>query len=90
MGFYVLLMTITGILRYAVGFSNSYIPQSLYILMLEFHGFQGLFLGIVFTVWHLYSIFLKPGRFPGTMSWWDGKISESELKSYNGYEKAED
>lgn len=89
-GFYIVLMAITGILRYTVGFSNSYIPQSLYILMLEFHGFQGLFLGIVLTVWHLYSIFLKPGRFPGTMSWWDGKISESELKSYDGHEKPED
>ncbi len=88
-GFYVVLMAITGILRYAIGFSNSYIPQSLYILMLEFHGFQGLFLGIVLTVWHLYSIFLKPGRFPGTMSWWDGKISESEMKSYNGHKKHE-
>lgn len=89
-GSYVVLMAITGMLRYAVDFSNNYLPQSLYILMLEFHGFQGLFLGIVLTVWHLYSIFLKPGRFPGTMSWWDGKISESEMESYNGHEKHED
>jgi len=68
-GSYVVLITVTGILRYTVGFSNNYIPQSLYIFILEFHGFQGLFLGIVLTLWHLYSIFLKPGRFPGTMSW---------------------
>ena len=89
-GSYVALMAITGILMYAADFSNNYLPQSLYILMLEFHGFQGLFLGIVLTVWHLYSIFLKPGRFPGTMSWWDGKISESEARSYNGHEKIDD
>lgn len=81
-GIYLIFMTVSGILKYSNLFSVNYIPKTMYIYINEFHGAYGLLTGIILTVWHLYSIFLKPGRFPGTLSWWDGKISSAEMNRY--------
>ncbi|MCH8300301.1 MAG: hypothetical protein IIC39_07155, partial [Candidatus Marinimicrobia bacterium] len=81
-GVYLILMVITGLLQYANVYTVNYISRSLYIYIDGFHGMYGLLMGIILTVWHLYSIFLKPGRFPGTLSWWDGKISSEEMNRY--------
>lgn len=86
-GFYLVLMSATGVLRLAHRFSINYLPKGVYNFMVEFHSSYGLLLGIILFSWHLYSIFLKPGRFPGTLSWWDGKISEKELIRRGDYEK---
>ncbi|MCH8305529.1 MAG: cytochrome b/b6 domain-containing protein [Candidatus Marinimicrobia bacterium] len=81
-GAYLILMVITGLLQYANVYTVNYISRTLYIYIDGFHGMYGLLMGIILTVWHLYSIFLKPGRFPGTLSWWDGKISSEEMNRY--------
>ena len=81
-GMYLILMVITGILQYTNSFTANYISRTIYIYIDGFHGKYGLLMGVILTVWHLYSIFLKPGRFPGTLSWWDGKISSSEMNRY--------
>lgn len=72
-------MLFTGFLRLAHHFSISYLSEGFYVWMIEFHSYNGLLLGLLLFTWHLYSIFLKPGQFPGTLSWWDGKISEKEM-----------
>ena len=81
-GVYLILMVITGLLQYANVYTVNYISRSLYIYIDGFHGMYGFLMGVILTVWHLYSIFLKPGRFPGTLSWWDGKISSEEMNRY--------
>jgi len=78
-GTYIVLMLVTGYLRFAHHFSINYLSKGFYVWMVEFHSYNGLLLGLILFLWHLYSIFLKPGRFPGTLSWWDGKISEKEV-----------
>lgn len=81
-GAYLMVMIITGILQYANSFTANYIPRTIYIYIDGFHGKYGLLMGGILIIWHLYSIFLKPGRFPGTLSWWDGKISSAEMDRY--------
>lgn len=89
-GTYIVLMLATGFLRLAHHFSINYLSRELYVWMLEFHSYNGLLLGLLLLSWHLYSIFLKPGRFPGTLSWWDGKISENEMIRRENYEEHQD
>lgn len=86
-GTYVVLMSATGFMRLAHRFSINYLPKWFYNWMVEFHSFYGLLIGIILISWHLYSIFLKPGRFPGTLSWWDGKITENEMIRRGNYEE---
>jgi len=86
-GIYLVLMSITGFMRFAHRFSINYLPKWFYNGMVEFHSYYGLLLGIILISWHLYSIFLKPGRFPGTLSWWDGKITENEMIRRGNYEE---
>ena len=86
-GTFIILMSATGFLRLAHRFSINYVPKWLYIWMVEFHSYYGLLLGLILIGWHLYSIFLKPGRFPGTLSWWDGKVSEKEMIRRGNYEE---
>jgi len=81
-GVYLILMVITGLLQYANAYTANYISRTIYIYIDGFHGMYGFLIGVILTVWHLYSIFLKPGRFPGTLSWWDGKISKAEMNRY--------
>lgn len=86
-GAYLLIMIATGILQYTNSFTANYIPRTISIYIDGFHGIYGLLMGCILTIWHLYSIFLKPGRFPGTLSWWDGKISSSEMDRYSESER---
>ena len=88
-GTYILLMLVTGYLRLAHHFSINYLSKGFYVWMVEFHSYHGLLLGLILFLWHLYSIFLKPGRFPGTLSWWDGRISEKEMIRRGDSEKLE-
>ena len=70
-GVYLMVMIITGILQYANSFTMNYIPRTIYIYIDGFHAKYGLLMGGILTIWHIYSIFLKPGRFPAPLSCWD-------------------
>lgn len=77
-GSYILIMASTGLLRFANRISLEHLPQNLYVILIEVHSIYGLYLGIILIAWHLYSIFLRPGHFPGTLSWLNGKVTEEE------------
>lgn len=77
-GSYILIMASTGLLRFANRISLEHLPQSLYVILIEVHSIYGLYLGIILIAWHLYSVFLRPGHFPGTLSWLNGKVTEKE------------
>lgn len=77
-GSYILIMAATGLLRFANRISLEHLPQNLYVVLNEVHSIYGLYLGIILISWHLYSIFLRPGHFPGTLSWLNGKVSKEE------------
>jgi len=77
-GTYILVMAFTGLLRYAYRISLEHLPQNLYVILNEVHSVYGLYLGIILVSWHLYSIFLRPGHFPGTLSWLNGKVTKEE------------
>ena len=77
-GSYIFLMAVTGLIRFANRISLEHLPQKLYAIINEVHSIYGLYLGIILISWHLYSIFLRPGHFPGTLSWLNGKVSKEE------------
>ena len=77
-GSYILIMASTGLLRFANRISLEHLPQNLYVILIEVHSIYGLYLGIILIAWHLYSVFLRPGHFPGTLSWLNGKVTDKE------------
>ncbi|MCX8103706.1 MAG: cytochrome b/b6 domain-containing protein [Candidatus Bipolaricaulota bacterium] len=56
------------------------LPKWAFDVALAVHGGTGTLILIVLTLWHLYIVHLSPGRFPIDWSFWDGKISESQLQ----------
>lgn len=50
---------------------------------LEAHGDEAILASVTLFTWHIYNVHLKPGRFPGSLVWLHGKISEAELRSHH-------
>jgi len=44
------------------------------------HTMEAILASCAIMVWHFYEVHLKPGKFPMSTVWLDGKISEHELK----------
>jgi len=45
----------------------------------EAHAHEALLALLALSIWHMYNVHLRPGRFPGSLFWIDGKISRHEL-----------
>ena len=35
---------------------------------------------LAIVIWHFYNVHFNPDRFPGTLLWWHGRMSEHEMK----------
>jgi hypothetical protein len=47
------------------------------------HGFEATLAFLAIIVWHMYHVHLRPGVFPMSRVWLDGKISRSELRHHH-------
>jgi len=46
----------------------------------EMHSDEALLATLAITIWHFYNVHFNPDRFPGTLLWWHGQLSEHEMK----------
>jgi cytochrome b subunit of formate dehydrogenase len=53
------------------------------------HSYEGLLAALAIVVWHFYCVHLRPGVFPMSRIWLDGRITESEMKHHHGREYEE-
>jgi len=70
-----IIITVTGlILWFEVYFSKYFIDVSVLV-----HTMEAILASSAILAWHFYEVHLKPGKFPMSTIWLDGKISEREM-----------
>jgi len=66
-----------------------YLPKFALDIAHEMHSDEALLATLAIVVWHFYNVHFNPDRFPGTLMWWHGRISEHEIKEEHPLEYEE-
>jgi formate dehydrogenase subunit gamma len=45
----------------------------------EMHSDEAMLATLAIVIWHFYNVHFNPDRFPGTLLWWHGKLTEHEM-----------
>jgi len=45
----------------------------------EAHSDEALLATLAIVIWHFYNVHFNPSRFPGSTTWWTGRISKHEM-----------
>lgn len=77
---FVVIMIISGVILWFHNWFFGLLPKWAFDVAIAVHSGTGTLILIVLTLWHLYVVHLSPGRFPLDWSFWDGKISEKQLR----------
>jgi cytochrome b subunit of formate dehydrogenase len=66
-----------------------YLPKFALDIAHEMHSDEALLATLAIVIWHFYNVHFNPDRFPGTLMWWHGRISEHEIKEEHPLEYEE-
>lgn len=85
-----IIITVTGFFLWY----QEYFPKFIFDVSVLVHTMEAILASCAIMVWHFYEVHLKPGKFPMSKIWLDGKISAHELKEehplqYQHIEQAE-
>jgi cytochrome b subunit of formate dehydrogenase len=80
------IMILTGLTLWFFEFTLQFFPKWVYDLVLMIHGYEAVLAFLAVILGHLYNVHLKPGVFPMSRVWLDGKISLRKLKEHHPLE----
>ncbi len=80
------VMIFTGFFMWASGLSLRLFPLALHQAFVVVHGYEAILAVLAILVWHMYTVHLKPGVFPMSRVWLDGRISGADLKRFHPLE----
>jgi len=83
------IMIGSGLFLWFEGIVLKYFPKYILDVALEMHSDEALLATLAIVVWHFYNVHFNPDRFPGTLMWWHGRISEHEMKEEHPLEYEE-
>ncbi len=63
--------------------------KGLFDIAREAHSDEGLLATLAIIIWHFYNVHFNPEVFPMSWVWWNGKLTESQLKHHHPLEYAE-
>ncbi len=63
--------------------------KGLFDIAREAHSDEGLLATLAIIVWHFYNVHFNPEVFPMSWVWWNGKLTESQMKHHHPLEYAE-
>lgn len=69
------VMTVTGIVLW----SESLWSLRVLDICRAIHGYEAILAALAIVAWHIYNVHLRPGVFPMSKTWIDGKISREEM-----------
>lgn len=80
------VMIITGLFMWASGLSLRLVPLAVHQAFVVVHGYEAVLAVLSILIWHMYFAHLKPGIFPMSRVWLDGRISGADLKRFHPLE----
>jgi cytochrome b subunit of formate dehydrogenase len=80
------VMIFTGLLMWAPGLSLRLFPLAVHQAFVVVHGYEAVLAILAILIWHMYAVHLKPGVFPMSRIWLDGRISGADLKRFHPLE----
>lgn len=83
------IMIGSGALLWWESITLKYLPKFFLDIAHEAHSDEALLATLAIVIWHFYNVHFNPERFPGTMMWWHGQISEHEIKEEHPLEYEE-
>jgi cytochrome b subunit of formate dehydrogenase len=66
-----------------------FLPKYAVDMAHEMHSDEALLATLAIVVWHFYNVHFNPDRFPGTLLWWHGQLTEHEMKEEHPLEYEE-
>jgi cytochrome b subunit of formate dehydrogenase len=71
----------------------AFLPQTLtntvFAVAREAHFHEAILAALALFTWHVFNVHFKPGKFPGSMVWWHGKITREEKGKEHPLEREE-
>jgi formate dehydrogenase subunit gamma len=83
------IMIGSGLFLWFEGIVLKYFPKYILDVALEMHSDEAMLATLAIVIWHFYNVHFNPDRFPGTLMWWHGRISEHEMKEEHPLEYEE-
>jgi cytochrome b subunit of formate dehydrogenase len=84
-----IIMIGSGAFLWGESIALKYVPKFVLDIAHEMHSDEALLATLAIVIWHFYNVHFNPERFPGTLMWWHGQISEHELKEEHPLEYEE-
>jgi len=73
------IMIGSGALLWFETLSLTYLPKFMLDIAKEAHSDEALLATLAIVIWHFYNVHFNPSRFPGSTTWWTGRISKHEM-----------
>ncbi len=84
----VVMITSGYILWFKVQAINQF-GKSIYDIAMEAHSDEALLATLAIVVWHFYNVHFNPKRFPGSLTWWNGRMEVEEFREEHPLEYEE-
>mgnify|MGYP001355542014 FL=1 len=84
-----IIMIGSGALLWWEMITLKYLPKFFIDIAHEAHSDEALLATLAIIIWHFYNVHFNPERFPGTLMWWHGRISEHDMKEEHPLEYEE-
>ncbi len=75
-----LLMAGTGLMLWFEEATMALFPRYVFDLVRVVHSYEAILAFLAIIIWHMYQVHFRPGAFPMSRIWLDGKISLDEMK----------
>ncbi len=80
------IMIVTGFFMWGPGLSLKLFPLWLHQVFVVIHGYEAILAFVAIIFWHMYTVHLRPGVFPMSRVWLDGKITGADLRRFHPLE----
>ena len=83
------IMIGTGAILWSPEITFSFVPKFVYDIAKEVHSDEALLATLAIIIWHFYNVHFNPSRFPGSMVWFHGRMTEEEMEEEHPLELEE-
>jgi formate dehydrogenase subunit gamma len=88
-----IIMIGTGLIMMYPHKAASALPEewgsTVFAVALEAHFHEAILATLALLIWHMFNVHYKPGKFPGSLVWLNGKITEDERRKEHPLEDEE-